>query len=157
MTIRKIVVALDFSDLSAELVDYAISLARCLGARIYLVHITQVAQIAEMFGDIEAGVPAFAEPELMSQVKAAAQKQMEKYRSQVKAGQVELEAEVLAGVHFTEIVKYAEDKEAELIIIGSHGRSGWQHFVLGSVAEKVARKSSLPVLIYKPKPPHEHK
>jgi nucleotide-binding universal stress UspA family protein len=153
MTIKKIVVPLDFSDLSRELLDYALSLAQCFGAGICLVHIIQVAQVAEMYGDIEAGGPAFAGPELMRQVRAAAQKQMEEYRHRVEAGKVEVEAEVLAGVHASEIVKYAEERNADLIIIGSHGRSGWQHFVLGSVAEKVARKSSIPVLIYKPKNP----
>jgi nucleotide-binding universal stress UspA family protein len=63
---------------------------------------------------------------------------------------VPAEIYVLTGVPFQEIVQFAEKEKADLIIIGSHGRSKLKHFLLGSVAEKVAKKSSIPVLIYKP-------
>ena len=54
-------------------------------------------------------------------------------------------------------MQYAEDQAADLIVIGSHGKSGWQDFLLGNVADKVARKSLIPVLIYKPRKPAKTK
>ena len=156
MTVKRIVVPLDFSDLSPDLVDYATGLAKCFGAKLFLLNIIQISQVAEMFGDIEGGIPALAEPEVMHQIKTSAQKQMDKLKKQVESKGVEVESAVITGVHFMEIAQFAEDKKADLIVIGSHGRSGWQRFVLGSVAEKVARRSSIPVLIYKPKPPRDH-
>jgi nucleotide-binding universal stress UspA family protein len=157
MAVKRIIVPLDFSDLSPDLVEYATSLAKCFGAKLFLVHIVQLAQVAEMFGDIEGGIPALAEPEVMNQIKTSAQKQLDKLKKQVESKAVEVESAIITGVHFMEIAQFAEDKKADLIVIGSHGRSGWQRFVLGSVAEKVARHSQIPVLIFKPSPPHKHK
>jgi len=153
MAITKIVVPVDFSDLSKPLVEYAGQFAKCMGAKVFLIHITQVQQIAEMFGDLEGGLPALAEPEVMHQIKEAAKKQLDTYRQQLKAMDLMVEAVVLAGVNYMEIIQYAKDQAADLIIIGSHGKSGWQDFLLGNVADKVAHKSPIPVLIFKPRMP----
>lgn len=61
---------------------------------------------------------------------------------------------VLNGVPFVEIVRCARDREADLIVLGTHGRSGLAHLLIGSVAERVVRKAPCPVLTVK-HPEHE--
>jgi len=150
--VKKIVVPIDFSDLSQELVDYAADIAKCFGARLYLLHITQVVQIAEMFADIELGMPPVTEPQVLLALTTGAQKQLDQYQDRARARGVEVDTAVLSGLHYMEIIQFAQQNQADLIIIGSHGHSGWQALFLGSVAEKVAHKSPIPILIYKRSP-----
>ena len=151
MEIKKMVVPVDFSELTPGLIDYASDLAKTFKAKIYLIHITQPSQLAEMFGDLEVGMPIVSQPDIIDQIQNAAKTQLSKLGKNLADKGIEVEASVLMGVHHAEIIQFAETRKADLIVIGSHGRGGWQHFVLGSVAEKVARKSPIPVLIYKPK------
>lgn len=145
------VVPVDFSEATPGLIDYACELAKVFKSRLLLVHITQPSQLAEMFGDLEVGMPIVSQPDIIGQIENAAKAQLMKLEKTVSERGIDVEAAVLMGVHHTEIIRFADYQKADLIVIGSHGRSGWQHFVLGSVAEKVARKSAVPVLIYKPK------
>jgi universal stress protein A len=151
MEIKKIVVPVDFSELTPALIDYASELAKIFSAKILIIHITQPSQLAEMFGDLEVGMPIVSQPDIMVQIENAAKTQLAKLEKTVADKGIAVEAAVLMGVSHAEILQFAEKEKADLIVIGSHGRSGWQHFVLGSVAEKVARKSPVPVLIYRPK------
>ncbi|MBT3878805.1 MAG: universal stress protein [Candidatus Scalindua sp.] len=56
---------------------------------------------------------------------------------------------ILFGVPFVEIIKTAKDKNIDLIVIGTHGRTGLAHMLIGSVAEKIVRKAPCPVLTIK--------
>ena len=58
---------------------------------------------------------------------------------------------VRTGVPFLEIIRYAKELEIDLIVLGTHGRTGLAHVLLGSVAERVVRKSPCPVLTVHPK------
>ena len=59
---------------------------------------------------------------------------------------MDIEAIVSQGIPFTEIISTAKEKEIDMIVIGSHGRTGISHMMLGSVSEKVVRKAPCPVL-----------
>ena len=65
-----------------------------------------------------------------------------------------MHAEVREGSPFYEIIRYAKEQDVDLIIMGTHGRGGLVHVLLGSVAEKVVRKSPCPVLTVR-HPEHE--
>ncbi len=65
--------------------------------------------------------------------------------------QSRVESVILFGVPFLEIVRMAKDKNVDLIVIGTHGRTGIAHILIGSVAEKVVRKAPCPVLSVKSK------
>jgi len=147
---KKIIVAVDFSEFTEGLIGYAGEMANYLGAKVFLVHIIQSAQLVEILGDVPSAVPSLAEPGLLNQIKQSAQSRLERYQERLKELGIECEVYVLAGAPYFEIVEFAEKQEADLIIIGSAGKSGFKHLLLGSVAEKVARKSSMPMLIYKP-------
>jgi len=58
---------------------------------------------------------------------------------------------VKTGVTFVEIIDYIKQQEIDLVVMGTHGRSGIEHILIGSVAEKVVRKSPCPVLTVRPK------
>lgn len=149
---KKIIVPLDFSELSENLVAYAIGYAKALSASIVLVHTIPSAQLGEILGNPETGAPMVVDPGMITQLKNSSQEQLDKFQNQVRAAGIECRTAILTGTPFQEIVSFAEAEHADLIIIGSHGRSKLKHFLLGSVAEKVAHKSPLPVLIFKPKP-----
>ena len=62
-----------------------------------------------------------------------------------------VETDIREGKAFVEIIKKAKEDDADLIVMGSHGRSGLSHILIGSVAEKVTRKAPCPVFIVKAK------
>jgi nucleotide-binding universal stress UspA family protein len=57
---------------------------------------------------------------------------------------------VLTGTPFLEVIRYARENEIDLIVIGTHGRSGLVHVLMGSVAERIVRKAPCPVLTVRP-------
>lgn len=136
--------------MSQELVNYALDYARALNAKILLVHIIQTAQLGEILGSPETGTTVFIEPQMIQQMKNSAQAELEKCQKLIQEKGIMVETRILTGTPFLEITQFAEKEKADLIIIGSYGKSKLKHFLLGNVAEKVAKKSSIPVLIFKP-------
>jgi nucleotide-binding universal stress UspA family protein len=63
---------------------------------------------------------------------------------------LEIDEVILSGMPFLEIIRYAKANDVDLIVIGTHGRSGMEHIIFGSTAEKVVRKAPCPVLSVKP-------
>jgi len=78
---------------------------------------------------------------------ATARDRIEGWAAKVRAEGVEVETHIRAGHPDVEIGKYADDTEADLLVIGTHGRTGLAHLLIGSVAEKVVRTSKVPVLV----------
>jgi nucleotide-binding universal stress UspA family protein len=147
---RKIVVPVDFSELTREQVNFALEYARALNARILLVHTLQTAQLGEILGNPETSIAVPLDHALIKQTQESAQTELNKIKKQIEQKGIAVDAHLLTGNPFLEIVQFAEKEQADLIIIASHGRGRLKHFLLGSVAEKVAKKSAVPVLIYKP-------
>jgi nucleotide-binding universal stress UspA family protein len=76
----------------------------------------------------------------------SAMREMDKWYNEVVAMVKDVEKMVVRGVPFVEIIRTAKEKNADLIVIGTHGRTGIDHMLFGSTAEKVVRKASCPVL-----------
>jgi nucleotide-binding universal stress UspA family protein len=76
----------------------------------------------------------------------SATKEMDKWAGEAAVKVKDVEKAVVRGVPFVEIIRTAKDKNADMIVIGTHGRTGIDHMLFGSTAEKVVRKSSCPVL-----------
>jgi nucleotide-binding universal stress UspA family protein len=149
--IKTILVPTDFSEPTREVMEYAILLARTFGAKLILLHVHQTLPLTEAVNWLDMGVPPVAETELWKQLKAAAEKQMARLKEHYQDAGVDLEARVIEGVPFVEIIRFADHEKLDLIVMGSHGLTGVRHLLMGSVAEKVSRKASCPVLVIKPK------
>ena len=138
--VRTIVCPVDFSSSSEEAARYAIGLAAQLGAaRLDYVHVFQwpVYAVPEMGYYVDAGVEGSIKENLRRQLQTLGRRH--------SAHGVEIVTDLLEGTPHQAVVDHAESIRTNLIIIGTHGRTGLTHLLLGSVAEKVVRTSPIPV------------
>jgi nucleotide-binding universal stress UspA family protein len=147
--LHRILVPTDFSKHSDNALAYAAAFAEKFHAELYLLHVVQ---------DLSVFVPeaAIAVPSMppVEQLTAAVRETLERVIEKNKLRRFTVHAEVREGSPFYEIIRFAKEQEIDLIILGTHGRSGLAHVLLGSVAEKVVRKSPCPVLTVR-HPEHE--
>ncbi len=141
MTMQRFLVPLDFSEPALRALDYAMEFGAQLQAHLTLLHVIQ--SIPET--DSDMGSTHLSDH--LATLEAELSKDMEVYLNRVKAVGLEGEIRVVHGVPYLETIEVAKTHEIELIIMGSHGRTGLGHLVLGSMAERVLRLSPCPVLI----------
>jgi len=140
LQIRTILAPTDFSPASDGAVRYAVDLAARLGARVILLHAFGPPIIPVLEGAV---IPT---PAQVTDLIVRAGEQLEEVRRQVTRGDVSIETKVVQGAAATAIVDAARDFDVDLVVVGTHGRTGWRHLALGSVAERVVRTAAVPVL-----------
>ena len=141
MQIKTILFPTDFSNGARAAMDHAVSLAKDYQARLVLLYVIQDISIAEWY------IPSsLSMTDLLEDMQKSASKEMDKWAIEVAAQVKNVEKMVVRGVPFVEIIRTAKDKNADLIVIGTHGRTGIDHLLFGSTAEKVVRKAHCPVL-----------
>lgn len=145
MTIRKILLPTDFSGPAQGARDWATALGRQYGASLTLLHVYQPISYALPEGYVLPTASLLADLE----VKLGAALDQAKRELDALAD-LRVDTQLVQGVPFVEIVKFARDGGYDLIVIGTHGRTGLRHALLGSVAEKVVRKASCAVLTVRP-------
>ena len=146
ITIKKILCPVDHSEYSYLALKYAISLALKDEAKLYLMHV-----IDSRLYDTELYPLS---PNTINEIDTTKiHTNLLKSLPEGTADVLEVETIVTKGVPFHEIVTVAQEKDIELIVIGTHGRTGLSHIMLGSVAEKVIRKAPCPVLTVRKPPP----
>jgi universal stress protein A len=141
MTPQHFLVPLDFSAYSTQALDYAMALAHTLQARLTLLHVIQPLPMGG--GDLGMTLP-YA---YMQELDAELTRRLESYLARVTAAGLNGEMVLVYGSPYHEIVETAKVRQVELIIMGTHGRTGLRHVLLGSVAEKVVQLASCPVLV----------
>ncbi len=139
-----IVCPVDFSDYSHHALRYALSLAKLFEARLVLLHVVEMPFLPSYS---MAGVPDLSMP--VEELEENAREHLEEELEQCRAEHPDVEAEVLIGTPFVEIIDFAREAGADLIVMGTHGRSGLRQLLIGSVAERVVRKAPCPVLTVK--------
>lgn len=150
--LRRILLPTDFSEHSRAAVDYACGLAERFGSELHLLHVVR---------DLALEVPEFAMglsfpthseewPLRLRKLELAALEQLSGVLDPAWQQGRKIVRAVKSGVAYVEIVRYAREHEIDLIIMGTHGRSGLAHILLGSVAERVVRKAPCPVLTVRP-------
>lgn len=142
--IRRILVPVDFSAGSRVAVAHAAELAREAGAELHLLHVIVVEGHPDFYFPLSTA-PAFRLPELREEGEDALLEMAGGHRTE----RVQVLTRVEVGRPADEIVAAAESLEADLICMSSHGRTGLERTLLGSVTEGVARKASCPVLVVK--------
>lgn len=144
LQVKKILVPVDFSPASKNAFRYALSVGKLFGAELTVLY---VVSLATSSGFAINGVPPFSEDDLssgeknLSALTAAAQAQ----------GFDNARASIRIGVPSHEIVEAAKDEDIDLIVIATHGYTGWKHFCIGSTAERVVRAAPCPVLVVREK------
>ena len=148
--LHRILVPTDFSKHSQNALTYAVAFAEKFGAELYLLHIVQ--DLALFIPDAVTVSPPVSPP--VGQLTAAVRGALDRLVQEKGLQRDNVHAEVRDGTPFYEIVQFAREKEIDLIVMGTHGRSGLAHVLMGSVAEKVVRKAPCPVLTVR-HPEHE--
>ncbi len=138
---KKILVPLDFSPGSERALEFAIDVAKRDKALLLLVHVFHIPVYPLPEGYVM--FPATQLSEMSTEFERLLGTAEKRARA---AGASAVETSLVTGVVDAEIVQIAKDKHCDLIVMGTHGRSGFSHFLLGSVAEKVLRKAPCPVL-----------
>lgn len=149
ITIRHILCPLDFSRFSRHALEQAVALAREFGAEIAALHVHAGAPVAEVvtagpatLGDRSAPVA----PQAVSLMR-----ELREVADEVEAAGVTVQTLLADGDPVAAIVEHAAAWRADLIVMGTHGRTGFERLLLGSVAEKVLRKAPCPVLTVPPR------
>jgi len=141
LTIQRILFTTDFSESARHAQRYAMALAETFGATLHALHV-----VSE-----EAFVPA---PELqlrwLETETDRARKQLHADLGRMPIGGQPAVLVVQTGHTVHEIIKYASEHEIDLMIVGTHGRTGLSHLLIGSIAEKVVRLATCPVLTVHP-------
>jgi nucleotide-binding universal stress UspA family protein len=139
---RRIVYSTDFSRLSAWALPHAVYLARTCGAELHCLHVVDDSYQYWLSFDV-ASVPAGPPPD---ELESASRKQLDELVESQIPDDVTVVREILRGQPFVEIIRYAREHRADLIVLGTHGWSALREVLMGSVADKVVRKSPCPVL-----------
>lgn len=138
MQAKKILFPTDFSTLSDAALKYATTLAKDMGAKLVIVHIEEP-PAAYGAGEMYYGIP---DPDT-----AALRKMLEAVKP--TDASVPYEHRLVTGEPGMEIVELAQEENADLIVMGTHGRTGLGRLLMGSVAESVVRRAPCPVFTFK--------
>ncbi len=141
ITLKRILVPTDLSEPSERARSYACELAKRFDADIHLLHVVAPIAVPGYVGPI---------PEEWVHPEEGARRELEAWNDPAFDHVRHIERTVTVGTPFVDIVRYARDQQIDLIVMGTHGRSGLAHTLLGSVAEKVVRKAPCPVLTVRP-------
>jgi nucleotide-binding universal stress UspA family protein len=145
ITIKTILVPTDFSPASRKAFSYALRFAEDMGSEVILLHVLEPETPLTLAGRPAAA--AFSEEEVADteeSLRALAD-------SAEAAGVAGTRSIVRTGVATHEIVEAAKELDVDLIVIATHGFTGWKHFAIGSTAERVARVAPCPVLVIREK------
>jgi len=139
--VRRVLAPVDLSEQSALIVDHAAELASAYDARLDLVHVVEQAAYPDAYG---VDPLAMALPEVQDRAHDALQTLADR-----AAETVDVEMHTRIGYAAHDIVDFSNEKESDLIVMATHGRTGLKRFLIGSVTEKVIRTASCPVFTLK--------
>ena len=140
-TFEKILIAVDFSENSAYAFDYALTLAQQFGSHLSIMHV--INEPVDLRGFY---VPHISFEQLEKEIEAGATTMMEKFCHERLGNFSAYETSIVSGIPYEEILRKAKEIDASLIVLGTHGRTGIDHIIFGSTAERVVRAAACPVL-----------
>jgi nucleotide-binding universal stress UspA family protein len=144
LSVSRILVPTDFSEPSIEALELAIELASRFSASVTLLH----AQEMPTYVFPDAVMPVT--PQVVAELEKSSKDELERIAGRVRAAGIPVNTKTVLGPNDGEICRFAEEMNADLIVMGTHGRTGLRHVLLGSVAEKVVRRAPCPVLTVRP-------
>ena len=142
--IKTILCALDFSEVSPKVAQYARLMAEAFGARIVALYVAP-----SLTQYVEFHVQASYIDDFVKGIVSGASDTMDTFAKEYFAG-LKVEPRVVSGYAAEEILSTAEEVGADMIVLGTHGRKGIDKILFGSVAEKVIKSAKAPVLSMRP-------
>ena len=142
---KRICCPIDFSDASRAAMEVAADLARRTGAELVLLHAYPIPGYTFPDGSVVAS------PKMMQDLADQAERHLEEWRldaAKITGGTVTTHKAI--GEPAAEIVAFAKSAGSDLVVVGTHGRTGLEHALMGSVAERVVRRAHCPVLTVRP-------
>jgi nucleotide-binding universal stress UspA family protein len=143
--IRRILAPTDFSDHSSHALGYARAFASRWNADLHLLNVIEPAVFPT-----EAGLTPMGMINLDSELGEAADRAMAEMLKREELQGLRITSAVAHGRASSAIIEYARNNAIDLIVIATHGRTGLEHFIFGSTAERVVRESPCPVLTVRP-------
>ncbi len=144
LTIKKILCALDFSQVSEKVAEYVKALAVPLNAEIVSIHVVPSGQTYADFG-----IPLHSTDKFCETMTTEGQKTLAEFAERHFSG-IPHRGKVACGDFSEEILACAEEEKVDLIVMGTHGRKGVDRLLFGSVAERVLKGAPCPVLAVRP-------
>lgn len=142
---KKILCPVDFSEFTDEFLGYALDIAKKYNAELHLLHIIPN---LNYFTPYES----FFTPENLVVVEKNMEAEVTKdFDELMKKIPIPAKKIIKNGTAFVEIINYVRNESIDLVVMGTHGRTGLEHILIGSVAERVVRKAPCPVLTVRPK------
>jgi nucleotide-binding universal stress UspA family protein len=142
--VENILVPLDFSDHARNALRHALEMAETYGAGLQLLHVVE-----DNLHPYYAMAGTNSILELQPDIKEKSKEAMEKILEETKKKDIKADLHVVVGHPAREIISFADDHETDLIVIATHGLTGIEHLLMGSVTEKVVRMSQCPVFTVK--------
>ncbi len=143
--LSKILFATDFSDDSINAQRLAEELAHKFGSEIIVLHVDQPLPPV-MVSELGPAFDVSAMNQIAEEQRLAAQRELDRIVTHLRDGQIKARSLLRVGAPFVEIIHSAQSENADLIVLGTHGRTGLAHALLGSVAERVVQKAGCAVL-----------
>lgn len=137
---KEILLPTDGSDHADEAVNCAVALAKKFGARLHVIHVIETPRLQD-YGAF------FALPNILEELRKSGEailKETSKYIRE--SGHQEIATDMPEGYPADEILEYSKQNKIDLIVMGTHGRRGFNRVVLGSISEEIVRRSPVPVL-----------
>ena len=142
--LKKILAPIDFSEYSMEALRGAMELAKDLDGELHIVHV-----VAPHFALLDK-IREQARETLMAE---EAEEELARIRKDDYGNSAQVVTQVLVGPPVPKLVEYAKQQQIDLILLATHGRTGIEHLMIGSVAEKLARYAPCSVLVFRRRKP----
>jgi nucleotide-binding universal stress UspA family protein len=143
-TLKKILAPIDFSEYSMEALRGAMELAKDLDGELHIVHV-----VAPHFALLDKMREQARETLMLEE----AEEELARIRKDDCGNSAKVFTQVIVGPPVPKLVEYATQHQIDLILLATHGRTGIEHLMIGSVAEKLARYAPCSVLVFRQKKP----
>lgn len=138
---EKILTAIDFSENSEFAFEYAVTMAKQFNAELIVMHV--INEPVDLRGFY---VPHISFEQLEKEIEEGAAKMMETFCNSRLESFRNYTTAIVSGIPYDEIIRKADEVGASLIVLGTHGRTGLDHILFGSTAERVVRSANCPVM-----------
>ena len=142
---ERILVPVDFSDYTDQILDVVLEISRKFSSEIHLLHVIPTMDYLTPY---ESFLAVDNLVEVQKQIEQDVEQDLEKVGQKLPVPTVKA---IRSGVAFIEIIDYVKTQNISLVVMGTHGRGALEHILMGGVAEKVVRRAPCPVLTIRPK------